>query len=176
MLLEIGHPTHIFDLNKLDKSAIKVSWAKKGEKFNALDEETYELSADHMVITDTKNTIALAGIIGGMDSSVTDSTTEVLIESAIRIVIQQQRNTSLIRSVVNQHRSLRTYTSSQQQSMGEELVRTEVKRERQPQTSRSPNQQQHAPGRHLCNTCKRSRRDHASGSNEVRLAGTLRST
>ena len=72
MLLEIGHPTHIFDLNKLDKSAIKVSWAKKGEKFNALDEETYELSADHMVITDTKNTIALAGIIGGMDSSVTD--------------------------------------------------------------------------------------------------------
>ena len=82
MLLEIGHPTHIFDLNKLDKSAIKVSWAKKGEKFNALDEETYELSADHMVITDTKNTIALAGIIGGMDSSVTDSTTEVLIESA----------------------------------------------------------------------------------------------
>ena len=82
MLLEIGHPTHIFDLNKLGKSAIKVSWAKKGEKFNALDEETYELSADHMVITDTKNTIALAGIIGGMDSSVTDSTTEVLIESA----------------------------------------------------------------------------------------------
>ena len=66
MLLEIGHPTHIFDLNKLNKPAIKVSWAKKGEKFKALDEETYELSKDHMVITDTKNTIALAGIIGGM--------------------------------------------------------------------------------------------------------------
>ena len=82
MLLEIGHPTHIFDLNKLAKPAIKVSWAKKGEKFDALDEETYELSSDHMVITDTKNTIALAGIIGGMDSSVTDTTTEVLIESA----------------------------------------------------------------------------------------------
>ena len=82
MLLEIGHPTHIFDLNKLAKPAIKVSWAKKGEKFDALDEETYELSNDHMVITDTKNTIALAGIIGGMDSSVTDTTTEVLIESA----------------------------------------------------------------------------------------------
>ena len=82
MLLEIGHPTHVFDLNKLDKPAIKVSWAKKGEKFKALDEETYELSKDHMVITDTKNTIALAGIIGGMESSVTDSTTEILIESA----------------------------------------------------------------------------------------------
>ena len=82
MLLEIGHPTHIFDLQKLDKPAIKVSWAKKNENFNALDEETYKLDADHMVITDTKNTIALAGIIGGMDSSVTDTTTEVLIESA----------------------------------------------------------------------------------------------
>jgi len=82
MLLEIGHPTHVFDLNKLDKPAIKVSWAKKSEKFKALDEETYELSKDHMVITDTKNTIALAGIIGGMESSVTDSTTEILIESA----------------------------------------------------------------------------------------------
>ena len=82
MLLEIGHPTHVFDLNKLDKPAIKVSWAKKGEKFKALDEEVYELSKDHMVITDTKNTIALAGIIGGMESSVTDSTTEILIESA----------------------------------------------------------------------------------------------
>ena len=82
MLLEIGHPTHIFDLKKLKKPAIKVSWAKKGEKFNALDEETYELNTDHMVITDTENTIALAGIIGGLDSSVTDSTTEVLIESA----------------------------------------------------------------------------------------------
>ena len=82
MLLEIGHPTHVFDLKKLAKPAIKVSWAKKGEKFDALDEETYELSTDHMVITDTKNTVALAGIIGGMDSSVTDSTTEVLIESA----------------------------------------------------------------------------------------------
>ena len=82
MLLEIGHPTHVFDLNKLNKPAIKVSWAKKGEKFKALDEETYELSKDHMVITDTKNTIALAGIIGGMESSVTDSTTEILIESA----------------------------------------------------------------------------------------------
>jgi phenylalanyl-tRNA synthetase beta chain len=82
MLLEIGHPTHIFDLKKLAKSAIKVSWAKKGEKFLALDDETYTLESDHMVITDTKNTIALAGIIGGMDSAVSDDTSEVLIESA----------------------------------------------------------------------------------------------
>ena len=82
MLLEIGHPTHIFDLKKLAKPAIKVSWAKKGEKFHALDDETYTLESDHMVITDTKNTIALAGIIGGMDSAVSDDTSEVLIESA----------------------------------------------------------------------------------------------
>ena len=82
MLLEIGHPTHIFDLKKFAKPAIKVSWAKNGEKFKALDEETYELSKDHLIITDTKNTVGLAGIMGGLDSSVTDATTEVLIESA----------------------------------------------------------------------------------------------
>ena len=82
MLLEIGHPTHIFDLKKFAKPAIKVSWAKNGEKFKALDEETYELNKDHLVITDTKNTVGLAGIMGGLDSSVTDATTEVLIESA----------------------------------------------------------------------------------------------
>jgi len=82
MLLEIGHPTHIFDLNKLSKPTIEVKWAKKGEKFDALDEESYKLDTDHLVVTDSVNTIALAGIIGGKDSAVSDTTTEVLIESA----------------------------------------------------------------------------------------------
>ena len=82
MLLEIGHPTHIFDLNKLSKPTIEVKWAKKGEKFDALDEESYKLDTDHLIITDSVNTIALAGIIGGKDSAVSDTTTEVLIESA----------------------------------------------------------------------------------------------
>ena len=58
-----------------------------------------------------------------------------LTASFTRIFIQQQCNTSLIRSIANQHRSMRTYKRSKQHSMGEELVRTEVKRERQPQTS-----------------------------------------
>ncbi|MDA9841757.1 phenylalanine--tRNA ligase subunit beta [Candidatus Marinimicrobia bacterium] len=82
MLLEIGHPTHVFDLKKLSKPAIEVKWAKKNEKFHALDEETYKLDTDHLIITDSVNTIALAGIIGGKDSAVSDSTTDVLIESA----------------------------------------------------------------------------------------------
>ena len=82
MLLEIGHPTHVFDLKKLSKPAIEVKWAKKDEKFHALDEETYKLDTDHLIITDSVNTIALAGIIGGKDSAVSDSTTDVLIESA----------------------------------------------------------------------------------------------
>ena len=82
MLLEIGHPTHIFDLNKLSKPMIEVKWAKKGEKFDALDEESYKLDTDHLIITDSVNTIALAGIIGGKDSAVSDTTTEILIESA----------------------------------------------------------------------------------------------
>jgi phenylalanyl-tRNA synthetase beta chain len=82
ILLEIGHPTHIFDLNKLSKPMIEVKWAKKGEKFDALDEESYKLDTDHLIITDSVNTIALAGIIGGKDSAVSDTTTEILIESA----------------------------------------------------------------------------------------------
>ena len=82
MLLEIGHPTHVFDLKKLSKPSIEVRWAKKNEKFDALDEETYTLDTDHLIITDTVNTIALAGIIGGKDSAVSDATTDVLIESA----------------------------------------------------------------------------------------------
>ena len=82
ILLEIGHPTHVFDLKKLSKPSIEVKWAKKDEKFDALDEETYKLDNDHLVITDSVNTIALAGIIGGKDSAVSDSTTDVLIESA----------------------------------------------------------------------------------------------
>ncbi|MDG1268796.1 MAG: phenylalanine--tRNA ligase subunit beta [Candidatus Marinimicrobia bacterium] len=82
MLLEIGHPTHVFDLKKLSKPSIEVRWAKKNEKFDALDEETYTLNTDHLIITDTVNTIALAGIIGGKDSAVSDATTDVLIESA----------------------------------------------------------------------------------------------
>ena len=82
MLLEIGHPTHVFDLNKLSKPTIEVKWAKKDEKFNALDEETYKLDTDHLIITDSVNTIALAGIIGGKDSAVSDTTTDILIESA----------------------------------------------------------------------------------------------
>ena len=82
ILLEIGHPTHIFDLNKLSKPMIEVKWAKKGEKFDGLDEESYKLDTDHLIITDSVNTIALAGIIGGKDSAVSDTTTEILIESA----------------------------------------------------------------------------------------------
>ncbi len=82
MLLEIGHPTHVFDLKKLSKPVIEVKWAKKGEKFDALDEESYTLDTDHLIITDSVNTVALAGIIGGKDSAVSDSTTDVLIESA----------------------------------------------------------------------------------------------
>ena len=82
MLLEIGHPTHIFDLKKLSKPTIEVKWAKKDEVFDALDDESYKLDSEHLIITDSVNTIALAGIIGGKDSAVSESTTEVLIESA----------------------------------------------------------------------------------------------
>ena len=82
ILLEIGQPTHIFDFSTFKNRTVAVQWAKDREKYHALDEQTYELSEEHLVITDSKETVALAGIIGGYNSAVTDSTTEVLIESA----------------------------------------------------------------------------------------------
>ena len=82
VLLELGHPTHIFDLDKISAKQIDVRKAKKGEKLVGLDGETYKCSTDHLLITDGKNPLALAGIMGGKDSMVTESTTSVLIESA----------------------------------------------------------------------------------------------
>ena len=82
VLHEIGQPLHAFDASKVD-GAIHVRQASEGENFKALDEETYELKDIDCVISDQSGTpLALAGIMGGLDSGVTDSTTDILLESA----------------------------------------------------------------------------------------------
>lgn len=81
VLMEMGHPLHAFDIAKLD-GGIHVRQAKDGESFEALDGETYELTADDMVIADSSKPIALAGVMGGEDSGVSDGTTDILLESA----------------------------------------------------------------------------------------------
>jgi len=82
VLLELGQPLHAFDLATLRGGEIRVRRAKPGEKLATLDRETRELGADDLVIADAERAIALAGVMGGADTEVSDSTREVLIESA----------------------------------------------------------------------------------------------
>jgi len=82
VLLEMGHPTHIFDYDKLENKSIHVRRAKEGEELTTLDEVNHKLDNTHLLITDGPNPIALAGVMGGANSAVSDSTTTVLVESA----------------------------------------------------------------------------------------------
>lgn len=81
VLMEMGQPLHAFDLAKLE-GGIRVREAKEGEEFLALDGETYSLTADDMVIADARKAVAIGGVMGGEDSGVTETTTDVLLEAA----------------------------------------------------------------------------------------------
>jgi len=82
ILLEMGHPTHIFDYDRFPNNEVLIRNANEGEEFVTLDGEKHKLNAEHLLITNGINPVALAGIMGGLDSAVTDSTHTVLIESA----------------------------------------------------------------------------------------------
>jgi len=82
VLHELGQPLHAFDAAKVT-GGIHVRNAVEGESFKALDEETYELQAVDCVISDESGSaLALAGVMGGLDSGVTEGTTDILLESA----------------------------------------------------------------------------------------------
>ncbi|TDL34360.1 phenylalanine--tRNA ligase subunit beta [Jeotgalibacillus sp. S-D1] len=82
VLLEYGQPLHAFDLDKLKTNKILVRLAHEGEKIETLDDTVRELKSHHLVITNGEEPVAIAGVMGGANSEVTDSTTSVLIESA----------------------------------------------------------------------------------------------
>jgi phenylalanyl-tRNA synthetase beta chain len=81
VLLELGQPMHAFDLDKLQGN-VNVRLAKTGESLQLLNGNTVQLAADDLVIADNSGAIALAGIMGGEPTSVTDVTTAVFLESA----------------------------------------------------------------------------------------------
>lgn len=82
VLHELGQPLHAFDASRVD-GGIRVRYAAEGEKFPALDEETYELTATDCVISDQSGAaLALGGVMGGELAGVTESTTDVILESA----------------------------------------------------------------------------------------------
>jgi phenylalanyl-tRNA synthetase beta chain len=81
VLLAMGHPTHAFDLDKLE-GGIVVRLAKQGEKLKLLDGTDRTLESDDLVVADEKKALALAGVMGGWDSMITPETKNILIEAA----------------------------------------------------------------------------------------------
>src|SRR5882672_1101782 len=82
VLHELGQPLHAFDLAKLVSNRIVVRRAKKGETIKTLDGVDRKLDSEMLVIADADKAVALAGVMGGEDSEISNSTVDVLIESA----------------------------------------------------------------------------------------------
>jgi phenylalanyl-tRNA synthetase beta chain len=81
-LWEMGHPTHAFDLDLLQSGKIIVRPARAGETLKTLDGVDRRLSPDDLIIADANRPVALAGVMGGFDTMITERTRNVLIESA----------------------------------------------------------------------------------------------
>ncbi len=82
VLKEFGQPMHAFDLNDLENTEIVVRRAHEGETIVTLDEKEFKLNSENLVICDGHSPVALAGIMGGLNSEIKDTTTDVLFEAA----------------------------------------------------------------------------------------------
>ena len=83
VMMELGQPLHAFDLAKLKEGRVIARRAKSGEKITTLDGKNLTLEPRHLVIADAEKPMALAGVMGGEYSGVTEETTDVLLESAV---------------------------------------------------------------------------------------------
>ncbi|MFT5136075.1 MAG: phenylalanyl-tRNA synthetase beta chain [Arenicella sp.] len=81
VMLELGQPMHAFDLSKLNEKII-IRQSIAGEKITLLDDSSATLDADTLVIADTAGAIAIAGVMGGLDSSIDDNTSSIVLEAA----------------------------------------------------------------------------------------------
>ena len=93
VMVEVGEPLHAFDYNKLNSNEIVVRQARSGETLKTLDDITRNLDETNMVITNGKEPIAVAGVMGGEASGINSNTNKVLLESA-NFVRASIRNTS----------------------------------------------------------------------------------
>ncbi|MBQ8802069.1 MAG: phenylalanine--tRNA ligase subunit beta [Tyzzerella sp.] len=82
VLVEIGQPMHAFDLSTLEGSSIVVRRAEEGEELVTLDEKNRVLNPNNLLICDKVKAVGLAGVMGGLNSEIKESTVEVLFESA----------------------------------------------------------------------------------------------
>lgn len=82
VMLELGQPMHSFDYDKIEGSQLIVKLSEKKEQFQTLDEEKREVPENTLLIYDETKPLAVAGVIGGLSSSITESTTRIVLESA----------------------------------------------------------------------------------------------
>ncbi|RWR05991.1 phenylalanine--tRNA ligase subunit beta [Siminovitchia fortis] len=82
ILLEYGQPLHAFDYDRFGSKEVVIRLAKEGEKITTLDDTERTLTSEQLVITNGTVPVALAGVMGGADSEVSDDTTTILLESA----------------------------------------------------------------------------------------------
>jgi phenylalanyl-tRNA synthetase beta chain len=82
LMAELPQPTHAFDADKLSGDTIFIRPAHPGERFRGLNDEDYTLDPGNLVIADASGAIALAGVIGGASTAISDKTTRVVLESA----------------------------------------------------------------------------------------------
>src|SRR5262245_6120203 len=96
VLHELGQPLHAFDLAKLAKKRIIVRRAAAGEILTTLDGSERKLDREMLVIADAEKAVAVGGVMGGEDSEISDSTTDVLIESAYFDAASVRRTAKLL--------------------------------------------------------------------------------
>ncbi|HZG50815.1 MAG TPA: phenylalanine--tRNA ligase subunit beta [Pyrinomonadaceae bacterium] len=82
VMLELGQPLHAFDLEKLNERRLVVRRARAGERLTTLDGVERELDAEMLVIADAARAVAVAGVMGGAETEISDTTVDVLIEAA----------------------------------------------------------------------------------------------
>ncbi len=82
VLMETGQPLHAFDLDKLNGNEIIIRAAKNGEKIAAIDGTNHTLNSEMLVIADAKQPVAIAGVMGGLDTEVSGNTKNILLECA----------------------------------------------------------------------------------------------
>lgn len=83
VMLEMGQPMHAFDINSMSGKHIIVRRAKKGENITTLDEQQRNLDENMLVIADAEKTVAIAGVMGGLNSEIEENTNTVVFESAV---------------------------------------------------------------------------------------------
>jgi phenylalanyl-tRNA synthetase beta chain len=82
VLLEMGHPLHAFDFDVLRRGKIVVARARQGQRMQTLDGLDRELDSEMLLINDGEGPVGIAGVMGGLNSEISQSTTRVLLESA----------------------------------------------------------------------------------------------